>query len=94
LDYSLDAGFGQSLIASKASDARRRGATTEAYGAIRRKEERALARLRREGNAPDDALMADQSPPLPLTSIVLFPIFPKDRKRSTKERDKIHVQRQ
>jgi hypothetical protein len=48
------------LINSKALDARRRGATTEAYGAIRRKEERALARLRREGNAADDALMVDQ----------------------------------
>jgi len=48
------------LITSKALDARRRGATTEAYGAIRRKpveslqverEERSLARLWREGNA-------------------------------------------
>jgi hypothetical protein len=48
------------LITSKALDARRRGATTEAYGAIRRKEERSLARLRREGNAADEALMADQ----------------------------------
>jgi len=50
-------GFEEFLITSTASDARRRGATTEAYGAIRRKEERALARLRREGNAADDALM-------------------------------------
>jgi hypothetical protein len=33
---------------------------TEAYEAIRRKEERALARLRREGNAADDALMVNQ----------------------------------
>ena len=48
------------LITSKALDARRRGATTEAYGAIRRKEERSLARLWREGNAADDALMVDQ----------------------------------
>jgi hypothetical protein len=31
------------LITSKALDARRRGATTEAYGAIRRKEERSKA---------------------------------------------------
>jgi hypothetical protein len=43
-----DAGFEQFLITSKASDARRRGATTEAYRAIRRKEERVLARLRRK----------------------------------------------
>ena len=39
------------LITSKALDARRRGVTNEAYGAIRRKEERSLARLWREGNA-------------------------------------------
>jgi hypothetical protein len=52
--------LGRFLITSKASDARRRGATTEAYEAIRRKEERALARLRREGNAADDALLVDQ----------------------------------
>lgn len=38
-----EAGFAQFLITSEASDARRRGATTEAYGAIRRKEERAKA---------------------------------------------------
>jgi len=53
-------GFEEFLITGKASDARRRGATTEAYGAIRRKEERVLARLRREGNAADDALMVNQ----------------------------------
>jgi hypothetical protein len=35
--------FGYFLIIRKAPDARRRGATTEAYGAIRRKEERAKA---------------------------------------------------
>jgi hypothetical protein len=33
------AGYGVFLITSKVLDARRRGATTEAYGAIRRKEE-------------------------------------------------------
>jgi hypothetical protein len=33
------------LITSKASDARRQGATTEAYGPIRRKEQRMPARL-------------------------------------------------
>jgi len=38
-----EAGHEQFLITSKASDARRRGATTEAYEAIRRKEERAKA---------------------------------------------------
>jgi hypothetical protein len=38
-----DAGFEGILITSKASDARRRGATTEAHAAIRRKEERAKA---------------------------------------------------
>jgi hypothetical protein len=43
------AGYGAFLITSKVLDARRRGATTEAYGAIRRKEERS-----------DDALMVDQ----------------------------------
>ena len=52
--------MGTFLITGKASDARRHGATTEAYGALRRKEERALARLRREGNAADDALMVNQ----------------------------------
>jgi hypothetical protein len=36
-------GFEEFLITGKASDARRRGATTEAYGAIRRKEKRAKA---------------------------------------------------
>jgi len=50
------------LITSKASDARRREATSEAYEAIRRKEERALARLWWEGNAADDALMVNQGP--------------------------------
>ena len=35
--------FGKFLIASKILDARRRGATSEAYGAIRRKEERSKA---------------------------------------------------
>jgi len=36
-------GYGIFLITSKVLDARRRGATTEAYGAIRRKEERSKA---------------------------------------------------
>jgi len=62
------AGYEVFLITIKALDASRRsrlqrgrqGATTEAYGAIRRKEERSLARLWREGNAADDALMVDQ----------------------------------
>jgi hypothetical protein len=35
--------FGKFLIASKILDARRRGATSEAYGATRRKEERSKA---------------------------------------------------
>jgi hypothetical protein len=42
------------LITSKATDARRQGATTEAYEAIRRKEGA------NEGNAADDVLMVDQ----------------------------------
>ncbi len=42
-----------SLRLIKVLDARRRGATTEAYGAIRRKEERSLARLWREGHPPE-----------------------------------------
>ncbi len=63
------AGLRRFLITSKASDARRRGATTEAYEPIRRKpveslkverEERALVCLRREGNAADDALLVNQ----------------------------------
>jgi len=37
------AGYGIFLITSKVLGARRRGATTEAYGAIRRKEERSKA---------------------------------------------------
>jgi hypothetical protein len=37
------AGYGILLITRKVLDARRRGATTEAYGAIRRKEERSKA---------------------------------------------------
>jgi len=37
------AGYAVVLITSKVLDARRRGATTEAYGAIRRKEERSKA---------------------------------------------------
>ena len=36
-ELKLEAGFEQFLITSKASDARRRGATTEAYEPIRRK---------------------------------------------------------
>jgi hypothetical protein len=52
------------LIASKVLDARRRGVTTEAYEAIRRKP--ALAQAGGgaiEGNAADDALKAYQCPP-------------------------------
>jgi hypothetical protein len=41
------------LITSKVLDVRRRGATTEAYGLKRRKEERSLARLWRESNPPE-----------------------------------------
>jgi len=37
------AAYGVFLITSKVLDARRRGATTEAYGVIRRKEERSKA---------------------------------------------------
>jgi len=37
------AAYGVFLITSKVLDARRRGETTEAYGAIRRKEERSKA---------------------------------------------------
>jgi len=37
------AGYALFLITSKVLDARRRGVTTEAYGAIRRKEERSKA---------------------------------------------------
>jgi MFS family permease len=44
----------------QASDARRRGATSEAYRDIRRKEKRTPARLGQEGNAADDVLMVDQ----------------------------------
>jgi hypothetical protein len=36
-------GYALFLITSKVLDARRRGAMTEAYGAIRRKEERSMA---------------------------------------------------
>jgi len=39
----VSAGLRLFLVTSKASDARRRGATSEAYEAIRRKEERAKA---------------------------------------------------
>jgi len=52
--------LGTFLITSKASDARRQGATTEAYGPIRRKEERTPALLGREGNAADHVLMVDK----------------------------------
>jgi hypothetical protein len=54
-------GYVAFLIASKVLDVRRRGATTEAYGAIRRKPAPAKAGGGAiEGNAADDALMADQ----------------------------------
>jgi len=52
------AGSALFLITSKAPDARRRGVTTEAYGAIRRKPAPAEAGGgASEGNAADDALM-------------------------------------
>jgi hypothetical protein len=55
------AGSGKFLITSKVLDVRRRGATTEAYGAIRRKPAPAKAGGGAiEGNAADDALMVDQ----------------------------------
>ena len=54
-------GYGAFLILSKVLDARRRGATTEAYGIIRRKPAPAKAGGEAiEGNAADDALMVDQ----------------------------------
>ena len=54
-------GSGVSLIISKVLDARRRGATTEAYRAIRRKPAPAKAGGGAiEGNAADDALMVYQ----------------------------------
>ncbi len=52
------------LITSKVLDARRRGATTEAYETIRRKEERSKATPLELCEIPsrrgDDALMVDQ----------------------------------
>jgi len=57
----VSVGLGRFLISSKTSDASRRGATTEAYEAIRRKEKRTPALLGREGNAADGALMVDQA---------------------------------
>jgi len=64
-------GLGTFLIPSKASDARRQGATTEAYGPIRRKEQRMPARLGRDGNAADGVLMVGQGEagPFALASI-------------------------
>ena len=59
--------YGVFLITSKVLDARRRGATTEAYGAIGRKPAPAKAGEGViEGNAADDALMVDQGPFLSL----------------------------
>jgi len=50
-------GFGEILITCKVLDARRRGATTEAYETIRRKPAPAKAGGGAiEGNAADDAL--------------------------------------
>jgi hypothetical protein len=46
--------FGDIPDHQQASDARRQGATTEAYRPIRRKEVRTPALLGREGNAADD----------------------------------------
>ena len=51
--YSTSIDYVTSLTTNKALDARRREATTEAYGAIGRKEERSLARLGRDGNPPE-----------------------------------------
>jgi hypothetical protein len=55
------AGYAVFLITSEVLDARRQGATTEAYGPIRRKPAPAKAGGEAiEGNAADDALMVDQ----------------------------------
>ena len=55
------AGYGEFLITSKVLDARRRGATTEPYGAIRRKHAPAQAREgASEDNGADDALLVNQ----------------------------------
>jgi len=43
LEYKADKAVEEFLITSKTSDARSQGATTEAYGSIRRKKERAKA---------------------------------------------------
>jgi len=51
------AGYEIFLITSKALDARRRGATTEAYGTRNNTPQGGGI----EGNAADDALMVDQS---------------------------------
>jgi hypothetical protein len=54
-------GYAEYLIISKGLDVRRRGATTEAYGVIRRKPAPAKAGGGAiEGNATNDALMVDQ----------------------------------
>ena len=54
-------GYVAFLITSKVLDVRRRGATTEAYGVIRRKPAPAKAGGGAiEGNAADDALMVDR----------------------------------
>jgi hypothetical protein len=56
--FSKSAGVATFLITSKASDARRRGATTEAYALVRRKPAPAKAGGgASEGNAADDALL-------------------------------------
>jgi len=59
-------GYGIFLITSKVLDARRRGATTEAYGGSNTPHGGAI-----EGNAADDALMVDQGNPFTLTSKTL-----------------------
>jgi len=73
-------GYVAFLITGKGLDVRRRGATTEAYGAIRRKPAPAKAGGGAiEGNAApkipswrgDDALMADQGFISPLTSYTI-----------------------
>jgi hypothetical protein len=64
------------LIVSKVLDARRRGATTEAYEAILRKPARAKAGGEAiEGNTADDALMVIRDSPPCLTPSIQSSIF-------------------
>ncbi|MBW2171012.1 MAG: hypothetical protein JRF69_03360 [Deltaproteobacteria bacterium] len=61
-------GFGVFLITSKVLDARRRGATTEAWRMSNTPQGGAI-----EGNAADDALMVDQGHEYSLQKLVLMP---------------------